>query len=110
MVSPIIGLLWYSRRIRRHGGRPCSQGDPPDAPLHHFYRYDLGTAGLALTKRLFKTWHSFGEHQDRQRLIAEMKEIQDELRKLLEHAARKSPRTRQHRGFAKNLLKIWPAL
>ncbi len=33
-----------------------------------------------------------------------------ELRALVEHAARKSPRTRHHRRFAKNLLKIWPAL
>jgi len=71
---------------------------------------EFGTAGLALTKRLFKTWHAFEEHQDRDRLISEMKEIQDELRKLLEHAARKSPRTRHHRRFAKNLLKLWPAL
>lgn len=71
---------------------------------------EFGTTGLALTKQLFKTWHSFQEHQDRQRLIAEMKEIQDELRKLLEHAARKSPRTRHHRRFANNLLKLWPAL
>jgi transposase len=39
-----------------------------------------------------------------------MKPIQDELRKLLEHAARKSPRTRHHRRFANNLLNLWPAL
>ena len=70
----------------------------------------FGTAGLALTKRLFKAWHSFEEHRDRGRLILEMAPIQDELRALLEHAARKSPRTRHHRRFANNLLKIWPAL
>jgi transposase len=29
---------------------------------------------------------------------------------LLEHAARKSPRTKYHRLFAKSLLKRWPAL
>jgi transposase len=39
-----------------------------------------------------------------------MKPIQDELRALLEHAGRKSKRTRLHRRFANNLLKIWPAL
>jgi transposase len=60
--------------------------------------------------RLFKAWHAFEEHQDRQRLIAEMKPIQDELRALLESAARKSMHNRQHRRFAKNLLKLWPAL
>jgi transposase len=71
---------------------------------------EFGTAGLALTKRLFKLWRSFGEHQDRAWLIAEMTSIQNELRALLEHAGRKSPRTRHHRRFANNLLKIWPAL
>ena len=39
-----------------------------------------------------------------------MAPIQSELRELVEHAARKSTRTRQHRRFAGNLLKIWPAL
>jgi transposase len=71
---------------------------------------EFGLAAVALTKRLFKTWRSFDQHQDRARLIREMKPIQDELRALVEHAARKSARTRQHRRFANNLLKIWPAL
>jgi transposase len=39
-----------------------------------------------------------------------MTPIQSDLHKLLEHAARKSKRTRFHRVFANNLLKIWPAL
>ncbi len=71
---------------------------------------EFGTAGLALTKRLFKTWHAFEEHQDRERLAREMKPIQNELRALLEHAGRNSKRTRLHRRFANNLLKLWPAL
>jgi transposase len=70
----------------------------------------FGQAGLALTQRLFKSWRSFHEHQDRARLIAEMAPIQAELRALLEHAGRKSKRTRLHRRFANNLLQIWPAL
>jgi len=70
----------------------------------------FGEAGMALTRRLFKVWHAFGEHQDRRRLRREMKPIQTELRKLLEHGARKSKRTRYHGRFARNLLKIWPAL
>jgi hypothetical protein len=36
--------------------------------------------------------------------------LQEELRALLEHATRKSPRTKNHRQFAKNLLNRWPAL
>ena len=55
-------------------------------------------------------WRSFCEHQDRARLTGEMNPIQDKLRELLGRAARKSKRTRLHRRFANNLLKIWPAL
>ena len=71
---------------------------------------EFGTAALALTKRLFKIWHAFQEHDDRERLIAEIAPIKAQLRKLLEHAGRKSKRTRFHRVFANNLLKLWPAL
>ncbi len=39
-----------------------------------------------------------------------MKPIQAELRELLRHGARKSKRTRYHGRFARNLLKLWPAL
>jgi transposase len=70
----------------------------------------FGQAGLALTKRLFATWRAFEEHQDRKRLTREMKPIQDELRALLDNAARKSTKTKYHRRFSNNLIKIWPAL
>ena len=59
---------------------------------------------------MFKAWHAFTEHQDRERLILEMKPIQDEFLSLLEHAGQKTKRHRLHRRFANNLLKIWPAL
>ena len=39
-----------------------------------------------------------------------MAPIEAELRELCERAGRKSKRTRFHRVFANNLLKIWPAL
>ncbi|PZR69956.1 MAG: IS66 family transposase [Solirubrobacterales bacterium] len=70
----------------------------------------FGEAGLALTVRLFTAWHAFAEHHDRDRLTAEMTPIQNELRELLAHAGEKSKRHRLHRGFANNLIKIWPAL
>jgi transposase len=70
----------------------------------------FGEAGLALTGRLFSAWHAFYEHDGRNRLQAEMEPIQTELGELLERGARKSKRTRYHRTFANNLLKIWPAL
>jgi transposase len=70
----------------------------------------FGEAGLELTRRLFGAWHAFAEHGDRRRLQLEMAPIEAELRLLCERAARKSKRTRFHRVFANNLLKIWPAL
>jgi len=70
----------------------------------------FGQAGLALTSRLFAAWHAFDDHQDRGRLAGEMTPVQSELRSLLQRAGRKSTRTRYHRRFANNLLKIWPAL
>jgi transposase len=70
----------------------------------------FGERGLALTSRLFNAWHAFDDHHDRDRLAAAMAPIQAQLRALLEHAARKRPRTKHHRRFANNLLKIWPAL
>lgn len=70
----------------------------------------FGEAGSGLTKRLFKAWHAFGEHSERERLSSEMAPIQAEFQELLKRAARKSTYTRYHRRFAKNLLKIWPAL
>ena len=70
----------------------------------------FGESGLAITRRLFAAWGSFAEHNDRRRLRCEMEPVQAELRALLEHAGRKSKRTRLHRVFANNLLKIWPAL
>jgi len=70
----------------------------------------FGEQGLALTSRLFHAWHSFRRHQDRARLKREIDPIQTELRSLLEQAGRKTSKNKYHRGFANNLLKIWPAL
>ena len=70
----------------------------------------FGEAGLELTGRVFGAWRDFQEHQDRRRLRRELKPTQRELRRLLERAGRNSKRTRFHRVFANNLLKIWPAL
>lgn len=71
---------------------------------------DFGEAGPRLTRRLFGAWRSFAEHGERLRLQREIEPIQIELRELCERAGRKSKRTRLHRRFANNLLKIWPAL
>jgi transposase len=71
----------------------------------------FGEHGTTLTRRLFVAWRAYHhEHHDRDRLKNEIAPIQTELRALLEQASPKSRRTRWHRQFANNLLKIWPAL
>ncbi len=70
----------------------------------------FGQAGLVIAHELFAAWDSYQQHGDRARLQAQTAPLQDKLRTLLEHAARKSARTKYHRQFAKNLLKRWPAL
>jgi transposase len=71
----------------------------------------FGEHGSKLTGRVFQAWRAYQhEHHDRDRLQAEIAPIQTELRALLEAASPKSQRTRWHRRFANNLLKIWTAL
>jgi Transposase IS66 family len=59
---------------------------------------------------LFTAWESYQADTDRARLQAQIAPLQDKLRAILEHASRKSPRTKYHRQFARNLLNRWPAL
>ncbi len=71
----------------------------------------FGERGLELTGRVFTAWRAYQhKHQDRDRLQAEIAPIQSELWQLLQDASPKSKRTRWHRRFANNLLKVWPAL
>ena len=71
----------------------------------------FGERGLELTRQVFAAWRAYQhEHHDRERLAAEIAPTQAELHRLLEDASPKSRRTRWHRRFANNLLKVWPAL
>ena len=71
----------------------------------------FGEKGVPLTNQVFAAWRSYQhEHHDRARLQAELAPVQTELRALLKDASPKSRRTRWHRQFANNLLKVWPAL
>jgi transposase len=71
----------------------------------------FGEHGLELSRRVFTSWRAYQhEHHDRDRLKAEIAPLQTELRQLLEDASPKNKRTRWHRRFANNLLKVWPAL
>jgi transposase len=71
----------------------------------------FGEQGLVLTGRVFAAWRAYQhDHHDLHQLQADIVPIQTELGELLENAGRKSARTRHHRRFANNLIKVWPAL
>jgi transposase len=70
----------------------------------------FGHDGLQIAHDLFAAWDAYQQDGDRNQLQAQTAPLQDKLRALLEQAARKSPRTKYHRQFAKNLLNRWPAL
>ena len=71
----------------------------------------FGEQGLELTRRVFSAWRAYQhEHHDHEQLKIEITPIQTELRQLLEPAGPNSRRTRWHRRFANNLLKVSPAL
>ncbi|MCA1698521.1 MAG: IS66 family transposase [Actinobacteria bacterium] len=70
----------------------------------------FGDQGLCIARELFAAWASYQTDADPTRLQEQTAPLQHELRRLLEHAARKSSRTKYHRQFAKNLLSRWPAL
>lgn len=70
---------------------------------------EFGEAGLEIARRSFCAWDAFQEHRDRRRLRREVAPLKRELKALL-HRGSKGKRHRLTRGFAKNLLKLWPAL
>jgi len=70
----------------------------------------FGDQGLRIARELFAAWASYQTDADRARLQAQTAPLQQELRRLLEHATRTSSRTKYHRQFAKNLLNRWPGL
>ena len=71
---------------------------------------EFGQAGLSIAARLFVAWKQFQADGDRDALIRQITPLKQELRALLERAAPKNAKTKRHRLFAKNLLKLWPAL
>src|SRR6266511_312525 len=71
---------------------------------------EFGYGGLVIAHDLFAAWDSYQQEGDRARLQTQTAPLRDKLRTMLEHAARKSPQTKYHRQFAKNLLNRWPAL
>lgn len=74
------------------------------------HQAEFGKRGLQITAAPFAAWHAFGEDGERSRLKQRVAPLRRELRELLEGGARKSAKTRHHRRFARNLLKVWPGL
>ena len=70
----------------------------------------FGEACLEVAGELFTAWDTYQETGDRDQLQARTALLQERLRELLERADRKSPRTKYHRAFARNLLKRWAGL
>lgn len=74
------------------------------------YQQRFGEAGLEVCRELFEAWDSFVSHGNRERLAREIAPLKRRLRALLEPHRKKSTRNRHFRTFARNLLKLWPAL
>jgi len=71
---------------------------------------ELGEAGLRICEQLFWAWEIFQATGERAELKRRVRALQRELKPIVsEHAGTKA-RYRQGRRFARNLLKIWPAL
>jgi transposase len=71
---------------------------------------EFGEACLTIAGRVFEAWQQYRHDGDRARLLERTDPLKEELRTLLERAARTSTKTKYHRLFATNLLKRWPAL
>jgi transposase len=71
---------------------------------------ELGEAGLRVCRELFWAWEIFQHTAERAELKRRIRRLQRELKPVLRRYAGKAARYRHSRGFAKNLLKIWPAL
>jgi transposase len=70
----------------------------------------FGEAGLEVCRELFEAWDAFASHGDRDRLARAIAPTKRRLRALLEPHREKTTRNRHFRTFARNLLKLWPAL
>ncbi len=71
---------------------------------------DLGEAGLRICEELFWAWEIFQHTGDRADLKRRIRKLRRELKPILTRHAGKGARYRRGRRFARNLLKIWPAL
>jgi transposase len=70
----------------------------------------LGEHGLRICEEVFWAWEIFQHTGDRAELKRRVRGLQRELKPILREHASKKARYRQGRRFARNVLKVWPAL
>jgi transposase len=70
----------------------------------------LGEAGLKICDELFWAWEIYQHTGERGDLKRRTRKLRRELKAILNRHAAKAARYRYTRRFARNLLKIWPAL
>jgi transposase len=70
----------------------------------------FGNTGRLVAKELFEAWQQFQHDGDRAALQTRIGPLQTKLRGEIEHASRKSTKTKYHRQFARNLQKRWAGL
>jgi transposase len=79
-----------------------------ESPLAH--QSEFGEACLRVAEEVFSAWREFQRSGNRRALRRHIGPLERELRALCETGKRKSVKTRYHRGLARNLIKVWPAL
>jgi transposase len=71
---------------------------------------ELGEHGLRICDELFWAWEIYQHTGDRADLKRRIRKLRRELKAILTRHATKAARYRYTRRFARNILKIWPAL
>ena len=71
---------------------------------------ELGEHGLRICDELFWAWEIYVHTGDRAALKRRIRVLRRELKPIVTRHAGKGPRYRRGRRFARNVLKVWPAL
>jgi transposase len=71
---------------------------------------EFGHAGLQICERVFWAWEVYQHTHDRRQLQLTIRGLRRQLKPILRQYRGKAPRYKRSRGFARNLLKAWPAL
>jgi transposase len=104
---------WAYRHLPIKRRQVCWSHLQRDFAFHaegHGVERELGQAGLAVCEQLFWAWEIFQHTADRSELQHRVRLLQRQLKPTLRQHAGKQIRYRDGRRFARNVLKLWPAL